>query len=106
MGEKRHWGRVLGIVLLGLCMAHMADTTGLVEGDMAIPRRADGGSGVQESFLSNKSNLWEDGRVPYKFEMMELEGGDFEEVFRDEDMNMVRNVLQEITDAVPCIEFK
>ena len=80
-------------------------TTGLIEGDMAVATMEDGGS-TQQSFLINASSLWSEGRVPYKFENLELKGGQFEQIFKNEDMQLVREVLDEISNAVQCITFK
>ena len=80
-------------------------TTGLIEGDMAVAIMEAGGS-TQQSFIKDASSLWSEGRVPYKFENLELKGGQFEQIFKNEDMQLVREVLDEISNAVQCITFK
>ena len=78
----------------------------LVEGDMAVPEEQGGQVGVQQSFVLAEDSLWAEGLVPFRFEKMELVGGDLEDLFRDEDMQMIRSVLHGITEAVPCVRFR
>ena len=102
-------GKKLGlrffVFLLSATLTHTATSTGLMEGDMAVPKMLVDNT-VQQSFLKNASALWSEGRVTYKFEKMELNGGVFEQIFRDEDMKLITEVLLEISQAVPCIEFR
>merc|ERR1719186_616798 len=93
------------VFLLSITLTHMATLTGLMEGDMAVPKMLVDKT-VQQSFLKNASALWSEGWVPYKFEKMELNGGVFEQIFRDEDMKLITDVLLDISQAVPCIEFR
>ena len=99
---------VLLLSLLNVYLARMADTlptSGLMEGDIAVPGQR-GTTGVLSSFVEAEANLWTNGVVPYKFDKMKLAGGGFDILFTDQNMELVRGVLQEIMEAVPCIEFR
>ena len=93
------------VVLLFVIFIKNSVTTGLIEGDMAVAIMEAGGS-TQQSFIKDALSLWSEGRVPYKFENLELKGGQFEQIFKNEDMQLVREVLDEISNAVQCITFK
>ena len=106
---RRDLCSVISLFLLNLYLAHRADSLPptLVEGDMAVPEvREVQEDGVQHSFVLANDSLWANGLVPFKFEKLELAGGDLENLFTDEDMDLVRNVLEGITQAVPCIRFR
>ena len=91
--------------MLNVFLAQLADST-MVEGDMAVPSVQGHLDNVQHSFVIAEDRLWADGLVPFRFEKMELFGGGFEDFFRDEDMVLIRSVLDEITEAVPCVRFR
>ena len=103
-----HLCSVLTLALLNVYLAQLADSmpSTMVEGDMAVPEKQGRQDNVPHSFVIANDSLWEDGLVPFRFEKMELVGGDFEDLFRDEDMVMIRSVLDGITEAVPCILFR
>ena len=61
---------------------------------------------VTGGFLHNSSRLWPNGVVTYRFEMMELEDGVMEHIFRDSDMAMINKSMKHIEREVPCIEFR
>ena len=103
--NEKYFDLTFTVFLLSVTLTHMATSTGLTEGDMAVPKMLVDNT-VQQSFLKNASALWSEGWVPYKFEKMELNGGSFEQIFRDEDMKLITEVLLEISQAVPCIEFR
>ena len=95
---------VLLLALMNVFLAMKADTSGLMEGYIAVPGQRT--TGVLSSFVETEANLWTNGVVPYKFDKMKLAGGGFDILFTDQNMELVRGVLQEIMEAVPCIEFR
>ena len=98
---------VLLLALLNVFLARVADThptSALMEGDIAVPGQRT--TGVLSSFVEAEANLWTNGLVPYKFDKMKLAGGGFDLLFTDQNMELVRSVLQGIMEAVPCIEFR
>ena len=100
---------VIVLFLLNLYLAHRADSLApaMVEGDMAVPQQREGQQGgIQHSFVLSNDSLWFGGLVPFRFEKLELTVGVFEDLFRDEDMDLIRSVLEGITQAVPCIKFR
>jgi hypothetical protein len=100
MTVRREQLLVLAILASWLLGRPVHSATGLLEGDMAVPTRRNG-----DPSIGNQADLWIGGRVLYRFEKMELKDGEFEDIFTDGDMAMIREVLQEISDTVPCIEF-
>ena len=100
------------IITLALLNVHLAQLVAslpstMVEGDMAVPQvQAGPEDGVQHRFVMAEKSLWAEGLVPWRFEKLELAGGGFEDLFRDEDMEMTRSVLDGITEAVPCVRFR
>ena len=98
---------VVLLSLLNIFLARMADslpTSGLMEGDIAVPGQRT--TGVLSAFVEAEANLWTNGLVPFKFDRMKLAGGGFDPLFTNLNMELVRSVLQEIMEAVPCIEFR
>ena len=99
----------LTLALLNVHLAQLVDSlpSTMVEGDMGVPQEQAGPEdGVQHSFVMSEDSLWAEGLVPWRFEKLEVAGGGLEDLFRDEDMEMIRSVLDGITEAVPCVRFR
>ena len=77
----------------------------LIEGDVAIPRSQTGGK-IKDSFLLDSSQLWSNGIVPYLFETLQLENGEEEPIFSDNNTQMMRDAMAHISEQVPCIKFR
>ena len=77
----------------------------LVEGDMAVPGQAMVAGTVQEAFLANRTQLWPQGLVSYRFETFQWDGIT-EPVFLDSQMENITLALEEIAQDVPCIKFR
>ena len=96
---------VLTLALLNVFLAQLADSN-MMEGDMAVPSVQGRLDNVSHSFVIAEDRLWAEGLVPFRFEKLKLVGGGFEDLFRDEDRALIRSVLDEITEAVPCVIFR
>ena len=77
----------------------------LVEGDMAVPGQDMVAGTVQEAFLANRTQLWPQGLVSYRFETFQWDGIT-EPVFLDSQMENITLALEEIAQDVPCIKFR
>ena len=77
----------------------------LLEGDIAKPRYSSM-ENVRDSFLQSPSKLWSNGLVPFRFEMLLLEDGGIEPIFRDEHKQLIRDAMSHISEKVPCIKFR
>ena len=77
----------------------------LIEGDVAVPRSS-AGDKVSNSFVSDPSQLWTNGIVPYLFETLQLENGTAEPIFSDEHKQMIKDAMAHISEQVPCIKFR
>ena len=88
---------VIGITL-PLC-------SGLMEGDVAVPRSLTGGK-VRDSFLLDASQLWSNGIVPFRFETLALEDGGVEDIFSDDHKQLIREAISHISTHVPCLVFR
>ena len=77
----------------------------LIEGDVAVPRSQTGGN-VKDSFLLDSSQLWSNGIVPYLFETLQLENGEEEPIFSEDNKQMMRDAMAHISEQVPCLKFR
>ena len=77
----------------------------LLEGDMAVPGQAMVAGTVQEAFLANRTQLWPQGLVSYRFETFQWDGIT-EPVFLDSQMENITSALEKIARDVPCIKFR
>ena len=77
----------------------------LVEGDMAVAGQDMVAGTVQEAFLANRTQLWPQGLVSYRFETFQWDGIT-EPVFLDSQMENITLALEEIAQDVPCIKFR
>ena len=80
-------------------------TPTLVQGDIAVPEAHHGTGQELSAFLAQPSALWPRGVVYFWIETDEWEGVE-EPVFTDEGLNNITQAHNQITEAVPCIEFR
>ena len=84
-------------------------TKTFVEGDIAIPTFS--GRGPSDAFTTDKSKLWENGRVPFLFKELVYKDEDrgqmvSEPLFSDEHKKVIRDSLRHISLSVPCLKFR
>jgi len=77
----------------------------LIEGDIAVPENHDGTQLAQEAFLSDTVLLWPRGHVPYRLATDTWEGVE-EPVFTDAQIENITQALGQISNEVPCIQFR
>ena len=80
-------------------------TPTLIQGDIAVPEAHHGTGQELSAFLAQPSALWPRGVVYFWIETDEWEGVE-EPVFTNEGLNNITQAHNQITEAVPCIEFR
>ena len=87
---------MLTLVLAVLTLSKGADA--FIDGDNL--------GGLKNSFLSNPSELWSNGIVPFVFETIVFLGGEEEPIFAESEKEMIREAMANIEELVPCIRFR
>ena len=79
----------------------------IIEGDIAIGETApSGNSPHMDAFLANKDKLWPLGNVYFRFELSPGPDGTWRPSFKTEEINMIRDAMNQIKRQVPCIHFR
>lgn len=76
----------------------------LVEGDMAVPESQRGTGLAPEAFIKERTHLWPQGLVHYRYETFEWDGL-VEPVFSDSQLENITQARNQIMIDVPCIKF-
>ena len=77
----------------------------LVEGDIAVPETHLGTGQALDAFLTEPTDLWPRGFIPYRIETFEWDGI-VEPIFLDDQIENITTALGKIMTSVPCLKFK
>ena len=76
----------------------------LVEGDIAVPETHLGTGQALDAFLTEPTDLWPRGFIPYRIETFEWDGIE-EPIFLDDQIENITISHQKIMTDVPCLKF-
>ena len=95
----------LSWLFVQMCHSKLPFSTTLIEGDIAIPdsQKRDG---IQGAYVVSPGQLWNNGKVLYSFEEIQLLNKDVEPMFGDAEKQLIRDALAIISSHVPCLHFK
>ena len=106
-------GLQLVCVVLSAISALWVDTCdsryNLLEGDIALPTTSsDEKSTTYHPNPTDRDQikLWKDGLVPYMFSHSYRLSLEYDQDFTEEEKEVIRGALKQISDNVPCVKFR